>query len=292
MFSSIATIVIASCIGLASAAAVFSINAIIRKVPDEDREYKDQLPLFLRLIWPLINFVAFNVGEYLSVEYIERQKKILQRSELIYLMSPEQFFGLQVVSAFFFGAIAWMIFALLSSPSLLIILLIAAFGFIFPFISLNDRLKKREKRIIRALPVFLDYITMALLSGLNLNGALLQAVEKGPDGPLKREFQNVLRDIRAGMPRLDTFRAMADRVNLKEITSLITAIAQAERTGSSLGETLKIQAEQRRIERFQRAEKLALEAPVKLIFPLVAFIFPTTFLILAFPIIMKFMYEL
>jgi len=84
---------------------------------------------------------------------------------------------------------------------------------------------------------------------------------------------------------------MAERLDSREIHSFTSALAQAERTGASLGQTLRIQADQRRTERFQRAEKLALEAPVKLVFPLVAFIFPTTFIVLGFPIVMKFLYE-
>lgn len=85
---------------------------------------------------------------------------------------------------------------------------------------------------------------------------------------------------------------MADRLQITEVNSLVSALAQAEKTGASLGSTLRIQADQRRVERFQRAEKKALEAPVKLVFPLIVFIFPVTFMILAFPIAMKFMYEL
>ncbi len=159
-------------------------------------------------------------------------------------------------------------------------------------ITLSDRKKKREIKIIKALPVYLDYLTMAVQSGLNLSGAMLQATDKGPAGPLKNEFMLVLREIRSGKSRVRAFKSMAERVNLKEVNNFASAIAQAEKTGSSLGDILQIQADQRRVERFQQAEKLALEAPVKLIFPLVAFIFPTTFAILGFLIAMKYMYEI
>ena len=82
------------------------------------------------------------------------------------------------------------------------------------------------------------------------------------------------------------------RLEIRDITAFVTAVVQSEKTGSSVGESLKIQADQRRTERFQRAEKAAMQAPVKLIFPLVAFIFPLTFVILGFPIVMKFMYDM
>jgi tight adherence protein C len=285
-------------VGIAFAAAcvavcfVVAMSRIYKILPVDDRDYMDPLPPGLKLLWPLVNVFAHYVGQHLSVEYLEHQKRLLQRSELMYLMTPEQFIGLQMVSALLFAMLVYIGFLIVGSPAGFMPLLAGLFGAFFPLIMLNDRKKKREKQIVRALPVFLDYITLAVQSGMNLSGALLQVVEKGPKGPLKSELQLVIRDNRAGKPLIEAFRTMADRVSLKEIDSLVTAIALSERTGSSLGETLKIQANQRRVERFQRAEKLALEAPVKLVFPLVAFIFPTTFLILGFPIAMKIMYGL
>ena len=91
------------------------------------------------------------------------------------------------------------------------------------------------------------------------------------------------------MSRADALRRMAERLDITEVTSFISAVVQAERMGASLGGVLRLQAEQRREERFQRAEKAAMEAPIKLVFPLIAFIFPVTFIILAFPIAMKFL---
>ena len=86
-------------------------------------------------------------------------------------------------------------------------------------------------------------------------------------------------------------RRMADRLDIQEVTGFVSSIIQAEKLGSSMAQVLRIQAEQRRNERFQRAEKLAMEAPVKLVFPLVLFIFPVTFAVLGFPIVVKFLSE-
>lgn len=119
---------------------------------------------------------------------------------------------------------------------------------------------------------------------MNLNSALMQAVEKGPPGPLNHEFQKVLRDIKAGVGKIEALRNMSERIDIREIRSLVSSLSHAEKSGSSVGETLRIQSEQRRTERFQRAEKLAMQAPVKLVGPLVLFIFPTTFIVLFFPI--------
>jgi tight adherence protein C len=126
-------------------------------------------------------------------------------------------------------------------------------------------------------------------SGLNLSGAIQQAVDKGPVGALKDEFARVLRDIRAGKPRSEALRELASRMDMAAVSSFVSTLIQAEATGMNLGPILRAQADQRRVERFARAEKLAMEAPVKLLFPLIFFIFPCVFAILMFPIVMKFM---
>ena len=115
--------------------------------------------------------------------------------------------------------------------------------------------------------------------------------QHGPVGVMRNEFQRILRDMRAGKSRSDAMRDMALRVNDPSVTNFTNAVIQAERMGMSLGPVLRAQADQRRSERFLRAEKLAMEAPVKMLFPLLAFIFPCTFIVLFFPIVMKFMHS-
>ena len=122
---------------------------------------------------------------------------------------------------------------------------------------------------------------------MNLSSALQKSVEKMPAGPLQAEINRLLREVRAGKPRTDALRDMAARLNFAPMTSLVSALVQGEMMGSSIGPILRAQAEQRRTERFQRAEKMALEAPVKMLFPLIAFIFPCTFLVIGFPIAMQ-----
>ncbi|WP_265655732.1 type II secretion system F family protein [Verminephrobacter aporrectodeae] len=139
------------------------------------------------------------------------------------------------------------------------------------------------------MPFFLDIITLCVEAGLNMQGAITQAVAKGPPSLVREEFQRVLRDLRAGKGRAEALRDMGERLNEPSVTNFIMAVIQAERMGMSLGPVLRAQADQRRSERFLRAEKLAMEAPVKMLFPLIAFIFPCTFIVLLFPIAMKFM---
>ena len=95
---------------------------------------------------------------------------------------------------------------------------------------------------------------------------------------------DTVRDVKTGVSRSDAFRKMGLRVDEQSIKSLVSSIIQAEKMGMNIGPILRSQADQRRIERFQKAEKMAMEAPVKLLFPLVAFIFPCTFIVIGFPV--------
>jgi tight adherence protein C len=265
---------------------------IYRKVPKDNREFMDPLSPGLKLLWPAIRLLAFYVSEKLSVDYLERIAKGLQISGLSYIMTAEQYFAIRILSTVFSISLTIICGYLLDNLVINYLLIAAVVGYFLPVLTLNDLRKKRQGQIVKSLPVYLDYLTMSIEAGLNMTGALTQAVERGPDGPLRIEFEKVIRDMRAGMSRAQSFRKMAERIQVTEINSLVSALAQAERTGASLGYTLRIQSDQRRVERFQRAEKKALEAPVKLVFPLIIFIFPVTFIILAFPIAMKFMYEM
>jgi len=270
----------------------FSLRNIKQEVPEDNREYMDPLPPKLKMIWPLVQVAAYYIGERLSVEKIEKYSKKLKRSGVDYLMTAEQLFGLQIVSGLLMSLMAYFAMSSFGEVDWFYVFLGGLLGFIMPDMTINDLKKKREKELVKELPAYLDFLTMAVQAGMNLSGAITQAVDKSSDSALRVEFQKILRDIKAGMSRLDALREMSERLDIREISSFVTAIAQSEKTGSSVGATLKVQADQRRIERFQKAEKLAMEAPVKLILPLVAFIFPMTFLLLAFPIVMKVMYEM
>lgn len=269
-----------------------AVRNIKEAVPEDDRSYMDPLPPMLRLAWPLVRLFAFYVGERLTTDWLERYQNTIRRSGVAYLMSADEFVGLKCLGAATAVAIAGLILSTLEAMDPLYLGLAGVIGWMLPSLSLRDLRKKREKAILRALPTYLDFLTMAVQSGMNLSGALQQAVEKGPEGPLRGELNKVVRDVRAGMSRIDALKSMAERLDIREVNTFVTAVAQSDKTGASIGDTLKVQADQRRTERFQRAEKLAMEAPVKLIFPLVVFIFPMTFLVLGFPIAMKFMYEL
>lgn len=159
----------------------------------------------------------------------------------------------------------------------------------WPWLWLRDLRRQRQLIMLREFPFLLDMTTLCVEAGLNLQGALQQAAAHGPDGPLRAELRRSLNDMRAGVPRLQALSLLAIRTGLPAVRSLVTALTQADQLGMSLAPLLRSQSDQRRNERFLRAEKLALEAPVKMLFPMVCCIFPCTFLILGFPIVIKLM---
>ena len=284
-------IVIGCMIGLAFWLAATSIGQLKGEVPQEDREYMDPLPPMLKLVWPLVTFIEYHLTARVPPDWLEKTHKKLQETGVGYLMSAEQFYAVRVFSAIATTLVSWVLLGAIEQDSFLMLVLFALGGYFFPLIWLGDMREQRRKAVLRSLPVYLDFITMAVEAGLNLNGALNQAMDKGPPGPLRNEFYMVVRDLRAGVPRADALRRMEKRLDMEEITSFVGAVIQAEKMGARLGTALRVQAVQRRTERFQRAEKLAMEAPVKLILPLIVFIFPVTFIVLAFPIVMKFLME-
>ncbi|MFT7722013.1 MAG: type II secretion system F family protein [Roseateles sp.] len=286
-------ILVALLVGVAfvvfAAAVVFSASRLKAEVPEEDREFLDPLPRTLRMMWPLVRFVDYHLAQRIPDRLVAGPAEALRLSGLLYLMSPRQFISLCVISLLGFAGITGILLSAVDLFSWLYVLIAAAFGYVYPRIWLSDSLKTRQKNIVRALPTYLDFLTMGVEAGLNMAGAISQAVAKGPAGPMKSELSLVLRDLRSGLTRSEALRRMDERVRVPQVSSFVSAVVQAERMGASLGATFRFQAEQRRTERFQRAEKLAMEAPVKLIFPLVVFIFPVTFVVLMFPIAVKFM---
>ncbi|MDE1182024.1 type II secretion system F family protein [Paraburkholderia sp.] len=271
--------------------ALRSLNGLTSAVSDEDRTYLDPLPKPLRLLWPVVNFVDHHFGDSFSAKLVANTEARLRVTSLLFLMTARQFVALSIISTLLAALTALGSMLALGMFSLWILIGAAVLGYYYPRIWTRSVRLRHVAQIQRHLPIYLDFLTLGVEAGLNINGAIQKAVEKGPEGPLRREFEHVLRDLKSGLNRTESLRRFDERQKIKEITNMIGAIIQAERMGSGLAKSLRFQSEQRRTERFQRAEKQAMEAPVKLVFPLLVFIFPITFIVLGFPIVMKFMQE-
>jgi len=163
--------------------------------------------------------------------------------------------------------------------------LIAVFGLVglmLPGMWLSSRVSQRQNQIIKTLPDAFDLITTCVEAGLGLDAALARVAEK-VEGAFADELSRTLRDIGLGKMRSEALRELSNRTGVPDLTTFVNAVIQAERMGSSVGQVLRVQSEQLRTRRRQRAEQQAYKAPVKMIFPLVLCIFPTLFIVILGP---------
>ncbi len=159
-------------------------------------------------------------------------------------------------------------------------------GYLLPEFWLGNKIKARQKVILKMIPDTLDLLTISVRAGLGFDAALAKVVEKLP-GPLTDEFRRALAEVRVGKARRDALRDMIPRTNVQPLSNFIGAIIQAEQLGVSISKVLQVQSEQLRIERRQRAEEQAAKAPIKMLFPLVGCIFPSLFVVILGPAIIS-----
>ena len=164
----------------------------------------------------------------------------------------------------------------------IIILLGGFIGAMLPFAFLNSKIRQRQKVLRRQLPEFLDLLCVSVQAGLSFDGAVAKIVSR-MEGPLIDEFRRFQNDVGLGMTHQYALNQVAKRCDLEEVYLFTTSVIQAERLGTSMTRTLKVQADNMRDRHRQWVRGEALKAPVKIIFPMVLFIFPSIFVVLLFP---------
>lgn len=274
-------------IGLFIAMVFWQVYSLFNSVPEDDRQFMDKPALGFRVVWPLIRLGNYYFGGFISESNEQATSMRLKQGGVEFAISAKQF----IISKFVAAVVAFFLMLLvgisLDKNLFGFAMLAAVASFFYPELWLKESGNTRRTEILRTLPFYLDIITLSVESGSNLTGGMNQAVQKSADSVLRREFSRVLRDVRAGRTRAQALRDLSDRTGSPAVQNVVGGLIQAERTGASLGSLLRAQSSQLRTERFQRAEKLAMEAPVKLLGPLVMFIFPNTFLVLTYLLISK-----
>jgi tight adherence protein C len=256
----------------------------------DDQSWRDKSPLMFRLVRPIVNMFTAKVTESIDQHKLALLKDRLSSAGMNYAIRPEEF----IVTKRVFLAIGIALFMyvyfmleLTSSTVITVVAVIVPLGYFYPDIWLRDQIKLRQHNFSKMFPFFLDLLVLSMRAGLNFASALDHSVEKMPTGPVKDEFTKVLRDTRTGLSRREAMTKMSERVQMPAVGNFVSAINQAEESGGEVGEVLSVQANQRRTERFLRAEKLANQAPVKMLGPLIGLLFPITFIIIMFPIFIK-----
>jgi tight adherence protein C len=289
----------------AAVLCVLWLRQVVLHAPVKDARWREKPPLLWRASGPLVRGMAASIEPLLPARVTRQSTALLRQAGLDAAITPGELIAGQMIAAIALAVSVWLVIPDVplgadssgsgntsENPWLTpAALLAASLGAFWPLAWIREHRAKRLRDISRSLPFYLDIVTLSVESGTNLTGALSHAVAKGPAGPLQAELERVLSDVRAGRTRAEALRALAERIELPAIASWVAALVSAERQGSSLGPTLRAQAEQRRQERFQLAEKLAMRAPVKMLFPLLVFIFPCTFVLLLFPVAVRLLEE-
>jgi tight adherence protein C len=263
-----------------------------RNEPVSEREHawRDDLPLFLRLLRAPLQWYAPAVDSSLSPQRREVIQSQLNAAGAAYLLSPAEFVILRrlaSIAGIVIAATAAFVLQLRDPLYLAIAVGLAPLSYLYPDLRLRELTKQRQSKFEKEFPFFLDVLVLAMKAGLNFTAAVEQAVSSTRSGPVQQEFSRYLRESRTGVSRRVALDRVAERVMLPSVTNFAASVVQAEQTGGSLGDVLADQARQRRQERFVRAEKLANQAPVKMLFPLIALLFPITFIIIGFPIVIQ-----
>jgi tight adherence protein C len=165
----------------------------------------------------------------------------------------------------------------------------AVLGWIAPPFYVKSRVKKRQKEIVKALPDALDLLVVCVEAGLGLNQAIVRVSEEIDHVSLLMSEQLALvnLEIRAGTPRDDALRNLAERTGVADVQSLVAMLIQTDRFGTSIAQALRVHADTMRTKRRQRAEEAAAKTTIKLVFPLVLFIFPTMFVVILAPALIR-----
>jgi tight adherence protein C len=209
-------------------------------------------------------------------------------------MKVSDWLGIKVIASGGFAGVLFILFGVLGgdiTQGLLMGLLGAGIGYIGPEFWLGRRVKARQKAILIQIPDALDLLTISVRAGLGFDAALGKVVEK-MKGPLVDEFRRALAEVRVGKARREALRDIVPRTEVQPLSNFISAIIQAEQLGVSISEVAVSLKEQLRIERRQRAEEQAAQAPIKMLFPLVGCIFPSLFVVILGPALILIMQNL
>lgn len=246
-----------------------------------------QQPFSQRVVLPLLRRVGELSTRYTPQKALEDTTHKLELAGNPGRIDAATFLASRFIVAILFGGLLFLVSVF--SPNkwalgqtVLVVLIFAALGFFFPQLWLQGRINARQKEIRKAMPDALDLLTICVEAGLGFEAAMSKVSEKWQN-ELSIALLRAIREIQLGKARRDALRDMADRIGIAEMTSFVAAIIQSEILGVSLAKVLRIQSDQMRVKRRQRAQEEAGQAPIKMLLPLALLIFPSIFIILLTP---------
>jgi tight adherence protein C len=253
---------------------------------DAIEEAEMRKPFVARVFGPLLRGVLRLLGSLAPKRNVEATELLLRQAGQPGGLSALDFFGLRLLSVLVAGGIYFLVARNSLSFSLLLrnCALVGIVGFFIPWLWLRHRANSRKNEIKRALPDVLDMLTISVEAGLAFESALLRVGEQW-ENALTRELRRAVAEIRIGTPRDVALQRVADRTGVPELRSFVAVLVQSSQLGVSISQILRDQAGVMRTMRRQRAEELARQASVKMVFPLVFLIFPALFVVILGPAI-------
>lgn len=247
-------------------------------------------PFTQRVIIPMLESIAKTAQKFTPASMMNEMTHKLELAGMTSKIKPVQFLGIRI-GATVLGGVLGVLLALTGKtlPGIQRFgLAVAGFGlgFYFPMMWLNQKIKKRQEEVTKALPDALDLLTICVEAGLGFDAAMSKVAEKW-DNELSRAFAKTVQEMQLGKIRREALRNLANSLEVPDVTSFAAAIIQADQLGVSMAKVMRIQSEQMREKRRQRAEEKARQAPVKIMIPTIFLIFPSLLIVLLGPAIIQ-----
>jgi tight adherence protein C len=243
-----------------------------------------------RVIAPALRRLLRGLGRLEPQRSLAEVQMTLMRAGAPGGLTALDFVGLRLLAAALLGGGALLLAGrnVSLSTALLYAVLLAALGYLLPGFWLRSRMRARQHAITRALPDALDMLTIGVEAGLAFESALVRVGEKW-DNALTREFRRAVGEMRVGTSREVALQRMAGRCGVPDLDTFVAVLVQSSQLGVSIAQVLHTQADEMRVKRRQRAEELARQASIKMVFPLVFLIFPAMFVVILGPAVPRIM---
>lgn len=248
-------------------------------------EIEMQVPFTQRVLLPIAQKLAEFTTSFAPQQTLEKTQRLIVLAGKPNGLTPALFWVSRFVMLFVLSFLLLAVFSIANRPPIWRIAGFfggGAFGFFMPWMLLRSKVKRRQDAIIKALPDALDLMSICVEAGLGFDQAMGKVFEKW-ENELALSFGRVIKEISLGKTRRDALKNMAESMDVPDVTTFTGAIIQADQLGVSISKVLKIQSEQMRIKRRQRAQEKAQQAPVKMMIPMVLLIFPVIWLVLLGP---------
>ena len=246
-------------------------------------------PFSKRVLVPLMENISNLAQRFTPSNSIEAVRHKLELGGIGHKIKPAQFLSIRIMGSLVLGILSLLIAFAGTIPFLQRLLMIAvafALGYLVPGIWLGSKITKRQNNVLKALPDALDLLTICVEAGLDFTASMLKVAEKW-DNELSAAFMRTVQEMQLGKLRREAMRNMANSMDVPDVTSFVAAIVQADALGVSMAKVMRIQSDTMRMKRRQRAEEKARQAPVKMMLPLVFFIFPTILIVLLGPAVIQ-----